>query len=201
MKTLKKISFGLLIVIALLVVISFFLPSKVIVKRSMVMKAPQEVIFDQVNTLKNWEKWSPWLKLDPNIKLTYEGPATGVGAKYSWASEKHDVGHGTLTISGSTPNTEVDNAMDFKDRGNSTSDFKFEKTDGGTKVTWSMETDMGMNPVGRYVGLMMDGMVGKTFEEGLNNLDKASQAAAAAMPVAVPMHPADSAKPAQASAH
>ena len=202
MKTLKKIGIGLLVVIVLLVIVSFFLPSKVVVARSMVIKAPQEVVFNQVNTLKNWPNWMPWIKMDPNMKLTYDGPASGTGAKYSWSSEKHDVGHGSLTITASTPNTEIDNAMAFEGRGNSTSDFKFEAADGGTKVTWSMESDMGMNPIGRYMGLMMDGMLGKTFEEGLGNLEKASQTAAAAMtqPM-VQMAPADTTKAAPAPAH
>ena len=32
------------------------------------------MVYDQVNTLKNWENWSPWHKIDKGMKLTYSGP-------------------------------------------------------------------------------------------------------------------------------
>ena len=52
----------------------------------------------------------------------------------------------------------------------STGEFTLESVEGGTLVTWSDSGDMGMNPVNRYMGLMMDGMIGPDFELGLENL-------------------------------
>ena len=34
-----------------------------------------------------------------------------------------------------------------------------------------MEADLGRNPIVRGFGLFMDGMIGKTFYQGLSNLD------------------------------
>jgi carbon monoxide dehydrogenase subunit G len=48
--------------------------------------------------------------------------------------------------------------------------FDLEAEGEGTRVTWTVEMDMGNNPVGRWMGLMMDGMVGKDFDAGLANL-------------------------------
>ena len=42
--------------------------------------------------------------------------------------------------------------------------------DGGTEVTWGFETDLGMNPVGRWMGLMMDSWIGADYEAGLARL-------------------------------
>src|SRR5690606_16939708 len=39
-------------------------------------------------------------------------------------------------------------------------------------VTWSMQADMGNNPIGRWMGLMMDSIVGADYETGLASLKK-----------------------------
>ena len=44
------------------------------------MNVKAKVIFDQVNDLKMWEKWSPWVEGDSTIKVTYQGPGKGIGA-------------------------------------------------------------------------------------------------------------------------
>ena len=41
---------------------------------------------------------------------------------------------------------------------------------GGTQVTWTMNGDMGANPLYRWMGLFMDKMVGPDFDAGLANL-------------------------------
>ena len=35
--------------------------------------APAAEIFARVNDLRQWEGWSPWAKLDPNAKVSFEG--------------------------------------------------------------------------------------------------------------------------------
>jgi hypothetical protein len=169
MKLLKKAALILLGLVVVLVVISFFLSSQVHVERALVINAPPEKVFDQINVVKNWESWSPWHKLDPNMKLQYEGPALGAGAKYSWQSNQRNVGNGTLTITESVPHSTVQTAMHFDD-GDGTAQFKLQKVNDTTQVTWSMETDMGKNPIAKYFGLLMDKMVGSDFEKGLSNL-------------------------------
>ena len=39
-----------------------------------------------------------------------------------------------------------------------------------TRTTWTVDVDMGANPIGHYVGLTMDGMLGKDFASGLAKL-------------------------------
>ena len=175
MKFLKKLFLFLLAIATVFMLIAVFLPSKVHVERSLAIGAPPEKVFEQINVLTNWEKWSPWHKIDPAMKLQYSGPPAGEGAKYAWQSQHRNVGNGTLTISKSVPNEFLETAMHFDD-GDGTGAFRLEKSAGATKVVWSMETDMGRNPVGRYVGLMMDKMVGPDFEKGLNNLKTVCEA-------------------------
>ena len=91
---LKKILLTLVVVIAILSVVSIFLPSKIHVSRSAVINVKPTVAFHQVNTLKNWKNWSHWDKIDPEMKSVYEGPESGAGAMHSWTSDHSSVGNG-----------------------------------------------------------------------------------------------------------
>ena len=80
--------------------------------RSTTMAAPPAVPFAQVNDFHNWEHWSPWAKLDPNMKTTYEGPSSGKGAQYAW-SGNDEVGEGRMTIVESRPRELVRVKLEF----------------------------------------------------------------------------------------
>ncbi len=170
MKTLKKIFIGIIVLLVVLVIISFFLPKHVHVERTMVMNAAPEVVFNQVNTLKNWEKWSVWDRKDTTMQKKYEGPEAGINAKFSWDSQNKDLKTGSMTIKSSAPNDSISIELVFGERTPSIATFHFFKDDKGTKVIWSMDMDMGMNPVAKYFGLMMDKMIGPDFDKGLANI-------------------------------
>src|SRR3974377_1187744 len=160
-KSTMKIIKGILITIVILAIlvagIGFLMPRKVNVERSLTMKAPAEIIHAQVNNLKTWTKWSPWQKLDPNMKTEYNSIAEGTGASSKWVSENKNVGSGDMTITSSTPDSIII-AISFMQHGTSIGKFAFSKSESGTKVTWSMQSDMGMNPIGRIFGMFMDKM-------------------------------------------
>jgi len=146
-----------------------FLPGQLHIERSLAMKAPAENVFVQINTLKNWEKWSPWQKEYPNLRITYDGPASGVGASYSWSSESGNTGSGTLTISESVPGELVITDIDFGKEGSGTGGFRIEPEGDGTIVTWYMDSRLeGM--IDKYRGLLMAGVMKKMFDQGLQDM-------------------------------
>lgn len=187
MKTFKIIGIILLIFIGLPLLISLFLPSKVHVERSRVIEAPVDVIFNQVNNLKKWRNWSPWLSIDPNMKINYKGPESGKGASYSWVSDDKQVGNGRLSILKSVPHDTIIIEMDFMENGKSKGSYFFQEQDKGVKVTWTMDSDMGLNPIGRWFGLFMDKMVGPDFENGLANLEKVAKLESKASTLSQPL--------------
>lgn len=170
MKVLKKIGIGLLMLVALLVIIGFFLPSIVKVNRSIEIKASQELVFSQFNVLKEFRQWSPWDKIDPNMTVEYSGPESGKGCSYTWKSEHENVGNGIMTIRESYPSDSIFTEMDFMENGKASSKTTFVMKGDLISVTWGFETDMGFNPFGRIFGLFMDKMIGADFEQGLKNL-------------------------------
>ena len=162
---------GVIALLAILAIIVAMQPSDFRVTRSMKMAASPQAVFNQVNNLKRWEQWSPWAKLDPNVKMQYEGPEEGAGAKYSWEGNSQ-VGAGSNTITESKPDEMIRMNLHFIKpmEGTNTVDFTFEPKGESTLVTWSMYGPN--NFIGKAIGLVMncDKMVGDSFTEGLTSI-------------------------------
>lgn len=170
MHLVKRILTGLVVLIAILVAVSFLLPRQVMVARSIEINAPASDVFAKVNGLKSGAEWSPWLSRDPEVKLMYSGPDVGVGSKLEWTSEHPQVGNGKQEIVEVIENEKVVTVLDFGSQGTAMAAFNLVEAGGKTIITWDLDTDMGMNPVGRYMGLMMDKWIGGDYETGLANL-------------------------------
>lgn len=168
MKTLKITGIVLLVLVVLFFGIAIFLPSEVHVERALVIPASSEIVFNQINDLRHWKEWSPWHQIDPDMKIMYRNHLAGEGASCIWESEK--VGSGELTITKSLPYDYIETELNFMDQSTATGYYRFETVKEGTQVTWGFESDMGDGPFAKYMGLMMDSMIGSDFEQGLQNL-------------------------------
>ena len=170
MKLLLKIGGGLAVLVLLLVLVACVLPRHYKVERAMVMKAKPEAVLAQVADLKVWKNWGVWQERDPQMKLSYSAPSSGVGAWSAWESKKE--GNGKMTITAQTA-TKVTYALEFPDFGmTSTGTIELVADAGGTRVVWADAGDLGMNPMNRWFGLFLDGMIGPDFEKGLSNIKK-----------------------------
>jgi effector-binding domain-containing protein len=165
----------LFLLLLLLAVIALFLPSSTHIERSRVIKQGPEIPFNLVNRLPEWEKWSPWHRMDPQMKITYSGPAEGKGASYSWTSKHDKVGNGKQTVADSKPYEFVLMDMEFMEGGPARCGFYFQKTEAGTEVKWTLDSEAGWNLPARYFGLLADYFVGPHFEDGLSNLASESK--------------------------
>jgi hypothetical protein len=103
---LKKVLLGPAAVLAVFLVVVAFQPSEYRVSRSATFAAARAAVFPLVNEPRKWEPWNPWGMLDPAMRLTYAGPASGVGASYAWVGNS-EVGEGRMTITESRPNEMV----------------------------------------------------------------------------------------------
>ena len=168
---LKYVLSALMVIVAAFVVIVALQPSDFRVTRSAAITAPPEAVFVQVNDLHRWEAWSPWAKLDPAAKNSYEGPAAGVGAAFSWAGNSQ-VGVGRMTITESRPNDLIRMNLEFIKpfKATNITEFTFKPEGNLTVVTWTMSGKN--NFLSKAVGLFMDcdKMVGGEFEKGFENL-------------------------------
>lgn len=162
---------ALAIVVILLIVFVAGQPDEFKLVRVANISAPREKIFPHVNDLRAWEAWSPWAKLDPNAKNSFEGPASGVGTAMSWSGNKK-VGEGRMTITASQANELIGFRLDFVRpfKATNTAEFAFRAEGNQTRVTWSMAGKS--NFFFKIFGLLMncEQMAGKDFERGLVNL-------------------------------
>ena len=143
------------------------------VERTAAVDASPHVVHAIINDLHQWDRWSPYDKLDPNMKKSHSGPETGTGSIYSWEGNDQ-VGAGKLTIVDSRPDEAVMMKLEFTRPFECSSDVKFTviPTDKGSSVSWSMD---GKNTFFcRFFSLFMnmDRMIGNDFEVGLANLNK-----------------------------
>jgi hypothetical protein len=141
------------------------------VERGARLSASPEALFEHVNNHHKFNVWNPFLKLDPNVKNTYGGPESGVGAVCSWEGNRN-VGAGSCTIVESEPGELVRCRMDWKRpmEGTATVDFTFKPEGDKTVVTWAMYGKN--NFMGKVMSVFMncDKMCGPQFEKGLADL-------------------------------
>ena len=169
MKMVKRLLIGTLLLVAVLVGIAFLLPNQFNVARSITINAPAEKIYPLIASPGQWKNWSVWNRRDSDMKIDYAGPQSGVGAKWSWESKSE--GSGEMEFTAAEPNKLLGYRLLFKDfNTTSAGTLTLEPDVASTKVTWSFVGEAGNNPMMRYMGLMMDGMIGKDFEAGLANL-------------------------------
>src|SRR5882672_9158516 len=170
---------GVVAVILLLVIVVSTRPSDFRYARSATIAAPAGVIFPHVNDFKKMDVWSPWLKMDPNVKVTHEGPPSGIGAIESWEGNKN-IGAGRMTVTDSRPNELIRLKLEFfrPFAGTNTAEFTFKPEAAGTNVTWAMMGKYNFMTKAMGMFMDMDKMIGGNFEKGLAELKSIAEAEA-----------------------
>ena len=167
---------GIAVLVVLFIIVVAMQPSDFSVTRSAKMAAPPEKVFPYVNDLHQWEAWSPWAKLDPNAKNSFEGPASGVGAAMAWEGNCK-VGVGRMTITESKTGGLVRFKLEFVKpmKATNTAEFTFKPEGNQTVIAWTMAGKN--NFVGKAFGLFVgcDKMIGGQFEKGLATLKSVAE--------------------------
>jgi hypothetical protein len=172
----KKIALGVLAIIVLILGLAAMKPDSFSVRRSIAVKATPEKIAPLLTDFHQWASWSPWEKLDPNMKRTFSGAASGKGAVYEWEGNS-DVGKGRMEIlDASTPaRTVVKLAFLDPVESHSTTEFTLTPQGDSTTVTWNMHGPMPFLSKLMTVFMDMDAMIGKDFDKGLAQLKTAAE--------------------------
>ncbi len=166
----KWIAAGIGVVAVAGVVGAYATPRAPEVVRSIDIAAPADAVFALVADLRRLPDWSPRLAADPAAVVLYTGPTDGVGQKMTWTSRLAAVGSGTETVTAIAPDRSVEMAIVAEGQRPTTARFALEADGQKTRVTWGLRTDLGLNPVARYGGLSIDGVVGPDLERGLVRL-------------------------------
>ena len=173
---LKLIGLVLLLAVVVVVVMAASKPDSFRVQRVITIQAPPDKVFALINDFHSWGAWSPWEKLDPDMKRSFGGPAAGKGSSYAWAGNAK-VGQGRMEIREATAASSVNIQLDFLKplEAHNTAIFTLQPQADGTHVSWAMEGPAPFFSKLMQVFISMDSMVGKDFEAGLANLKAAAE--------------------------
>jgi carbon monoxide dehydrogenase subunit G len=173
---LKTIGLVVVLAVAAIFLLALTKPSSFRVERSTTIAAPPEKIAAIIDDFHQWNVWSPWAQLDPNMKTNYSGPSSGVGSVYEWEGNSK-VGKGRMEILSVEPaktTIKIDFLKPFE--GRNTADFVLEPQGAATRVNWIMTGPMKFVP-GKIMSVFttMDKMIGPDFDKGLANLKSAAE--------------------------
>ena len=151
-------------------------PDSIHVQRTTKIKAPPDKIFPLINDFHSWSSWSPWEKVDPAMKRTHSGTASGKGAVYEWDGNSQ-VGKGRMEITDASAPSKVTIKLDFLKpiEGHNTAEFTLEPEGDSTNVTWAMRGPTPFLSKVMQVFISMDSMLGKEFDTGLANMKSAAE--------------------------
>ena len=173
-KFLKIVGVILAIFIAYCAIAMLVVDSKCHNEKSIVINAPKEKVWQNVNSMKAFNTWNPWMKYDPKLVVTYKGANGEVGDGYHWKGND-DVGEGEQEITAIVPNEKISTKMHFIQPmdDTATSDLLVAAEGSGTKVTWTIDYEI--ETLFKPMKPMMTWQMNKSFSEGLEKLKSLSE--------------------------
>lgn len=168
----------LLVLLVLLIGIGLLLPASATIERSVLIQATPEEVFPHINGMRAFHAWSPWAATDAATEYSFSGPEQGVGSRMEWRSGGTQAGQGSQEIVASVAPRQVEMRLVFGDKGGGTAQFRLQPEGLGTRVEWRFHSAFGWDLFSRYVGLMLDGMIGSAYERGLETLRQRVEAQA-----------------------
>lgn len=153
LSALKRVIAAFLGLIAIVLIIGYFLPREFRVEQSIEIAAPPDRIFPLINRLPNWQLWSPsW---DPakneHLKIVHSGQIEGVGALRQWEELRGD---GKLWITVSEADQKLEYRSEFSTFPAMTSTMTLQplKDAQGNAKTQLVWTSVGALPKGPFYG-------------------------------------------------
>jgi len=152
-------------------------PDEFRVQRRLRVAAPPVQLWPLVGELRGFNRWNPYERKNPLTQGQYAGTPSGVGSRYAWQSDK--VSTGSLEITGQQAGRAVQMRLVFVKpfEAQNHAEFALQPTpDGATEVIWQMHGPA--NFMSKLMGTFMDmdKMVGRDFEDGLQNLRQIAEA-------------------------
>ncbi len=169
MKLLRLTGILLLFIIGITAILSFFLPVKQTVTKTVTIQAPAVEIYKHIAKLERFNEWTVWGKTDSSVQYTITGTDGEAGATSSWSGNPELSGKGSVTIVALEPGKKVEQQFHFTEPRSSraSSVFTLDEASNATTVTWTFEmtTPRPWNVFNLFYS--MDKQMGKDFEDGL----------------------------------
>ena len=170
MRRIKIFLVAVVLLLALLYLITLFLPSRVTVSKSTQVNASRENVATQSRDFNKWKNWHPLFQnedISVNITQNHDtSSATLVNADRKILS--------FILLNSSPADIEVSLLQHNKVKDM----YQFiliPNGAGNTQLTWNINTDLGWNPWRRLAGIFMDKVKGPQYEAALQSLKTAAE--------------------------
>jgi effector-binding domain-containing protein len=168
MKILKWILITIVGLIALVLVVAAFLPSRVRITSETVINLPAYKVFYSLASFKDRSAWDPWITKDSTSKVTVVPVEGYAGSKFSWTSKNS--GSGEMIIDSVIKNQRIVLSLSFAGMNQKASVWHDLITLGGTtKLSWGFEQDAAY-PFGRLIMAIIKPKLQADYDQGLVNL-------------------------------
>lgn len=173
MRILKGIIGIILSLLGLILIISVFVKKDYEVIREVTIQQPNDVVFEYVKSLRNQDKFSVWMQIDPNMKKEFRGSDGKVGFIAAWDSDDKNVGKGEQEIINIVEGERIDFELRFLEPFESTAPAYMTTTlidSTSTLVKWGFEGRMDYPMNFMLLFMNMEEMLGNDLQEGLDKL-------------------------------
>lgn len=156
-------------VVGIIAAIGSLLPRDYDFESQVTIVAPQDVIFDKIVNLRNWQQWSK--QFNPvdieGLAINYSGEDSGVGAVQTWTDPR---GNGKLWITGVEPYQLIEYQAVFGDFPNMDSRFELSAQGASTQVVWSSNGSLPGGPFYGFFGAFFPTQMKHEYNRSLEAL-------------------------------
>ena len=158
-------------IFAAIIVAGIFIPSKYAFSKSIRINSERKLVFNMIDDLSTWEKWSAWSKEnDAKIAITLGEKSSGTGASMTWKGTK--MGKGSMEVENAEPYKLIEVEAVFNKgvfRMNFTISFE-EMGERDTLVDWKVSGRTRRGGFAKILGRMLPKWMGKDIETSLKVL-------------------------------
>jgi hypothetical protein len=170
-KPLKILIKCVLLLLLVLALVGLILPQSYSVNKTIEINANLKVIKPLITDFSQWQKWSPWEKVDPSIRFTLGEPSSGLGAHQSW---KGKWGYGEMIITSISQNKVSFNILlnaEHIIRGT----FNLSEQNGIVTLICNIKGQTTAPLISGYTAILSEYVLSNTVSLGLNNLQTVAQ--------------------------
>ncbi len=151
-----------------LFLVGLALPNNWEAQAALTIQARPEHIYESVANLRKWRKWSAWNDAaDPDCKHVYEGPESGIGAKWIWDGPV--LSNGSLTIVEASTAKGITYDLVFESMEPSRGAVEFEATGDQTLVRQRVAGTFN-GVFGGWMAMLLPMLMKGQFRDGLEGL-------------------------------
>jgi polyketide cyclase/dehydrase/lipid transport protein len=170
MRQIKLFVIPVFLLLVFVCLITVFLPSQVMVSKTVTINADQETVAAEIRDFNNWKSWFPLFR-DKNISVDIKQNDDTAYAILTGANQKKLVLILINALSG-----RINIVLSSTNNVNENYEFILKtNANGETHITWNVNTKLKWYPWKKLAGVFMDKIKGPQYEAVLQNLKTASE--------------------------